>query len=59
MNKIMNESAAKVAGLYKGLTYYDQYGGSVVIVVILTIILFLISVIMWMLSKKSLQSNFT
>ena len=42
MNKIMNESAAKVAGLYKGLTYYDQYGGSVVIVVILIIILFLI-----------------
>ena len=38
----MNESAAKVAGLYKGLSYNDQYGGSVVIVVILIIILFLV-----------------
>ena len=41
MNEIMNESASKVAGLYKELTYGDQYGTSVVLVVILLVLLFL------------------
>lgn len=42
MNKIINESAGKVANLYKGLSYGDQYGTSVIITVILLVILFVV-----------------
>ncbi len=38
----MNESAAKVVKLYKGLTYADEYGTSIVITIIFVITLFLV-----------------
>ena len=41
MNEIMNESAGKVVNLYKGLTYADEYGTSIVITIIV-ITLFLV-----------------
>lgn len=42
MNEIMNESAGKVVKLYKGLTYADEYGTSIVITIIFVITLFLV-----------------
>lgn len=42
MNKIINESSAKISGLYKGLSYSDQYGTSIFFVIILCIVLFLV-----------------
>ena len=42
MNEIMNESAGKVIKLYKGLTYSDEYGTSIVITIIFVITLFLV-----------------
>lgn len=38
----MNESAAKVVKLYKGLTYSDEYGTSIVITIIFVITLFVV-----------------
>ena len=37
----MNESASKVAGLYKGLSYGDQYGTSIILTIVLLVSLFL------------------
>jgi hypothetical protein len=39
--KNMNNSSAKINNMYKDLTYLDNYGGSVIIFIILVIILFL------------------
>ena len=42
MNEIMNESAGKVIKLYKGLTYSDEYGTSIVITIFFVITLFVV-----------------
>ena len=42
MEKNIQKSANKITTMYKGLSYFDQYGSSVILFIILTIIVFLV-----------------
>jgi len=56
----MDESAIKINKLYNDLTYYDLYGGSVIIFIILIIILFLVySYTSIMVNVQELKNNWT